>query len=102
MDQSTSWDSFSWQEIESNVLNHVIFDAKDEDQPPPTLWCLSVMVGTGEFPRAKQNSVFGLLLVEHSKSSSPNMVFRRVGVFTVSYPDGKYFELCPLSTVTLI
>jgi hypothetical protein len=92
------------QQIEPNVWNDVIFDAMEEDQPPSTLWCLPISIGRrpeyGE--NCPEYSVFGLLLDEVEGSSYGKEVLRRVGVFTVGYPDGKFFENSPMRNITLV
>lgn len=92
------------QQIESNIWNDVIFDALEEDHPPSTLRCLPVFIGRRS--RFGQNyperSVFGLVLDEVGGKSYGNEIMRRVGVFTVGYPEGRFFELLPMRTVTLV
>jgi hypothetical protein len=102
--ESIARDNYLPQQIEPNIWNDVIFDALEEDRPPSTLWCLPIFVG--RWPRTGRTgpecSVFGLVLDEADGSSYGNEVLRRIGVFTVGYPDGKFFELSPMRTVTLV
>ena len=102
--KSIAWDKYLPQQIEPNIWNDVIFDALEEDQPPSTLWCLPIFVGKSRDFRGTgpECSIFGLVLDEADGSSYEIEVLRRVGVFTVGYPDGKFFELSPMRTVTLV
>jgi hypothetical protein len=102
--KSIVWGDYLPRQIEPDVWNDVIFDALEEEQPPSTLWCLPILIARR--PKYEGNgpecSAFGLVLDKVEGSRYGNEVLRRVGVFTVGYPDGKFFELSPMRTVTLV